>query len=66
MPENTNVSPEHPRRYRDYDDAAAYTCLSKRTLEGLVSQSRLRAIRIGKRVVFETKDLDNLMARAKR
>lgn len=47
--------------YYTKDGARAYTGLASRTLEYAVSQGRLRAFKVGKRVLFAREDLDRFI-----
>jgi excisionase family DNA binding protein len=47
--------------YLTKDAARAYTSLSPRTLEYAVSEGKLRAFKVGKRVLFAKEDLDRFI-----
>jgi excisionase family DNA binding protein len=47
--------------YYTKDAAKAYTNLSSRTLEYTVAEGKLRAFRVGKRVLFAREDLDRFV-----
>ena len=66
MPKKVHTKPQDSQRYMGYSDASEYVQLSQRKLAELVSRKQLRAVRVGKRVVFDSRDLDMFMADAKR
>lgn len=47
--------------YYTKEAATAYTSLSQRTLEYAVAEGKLRAYRVGKRVLFAREDLDRFI-----
>ena len=49
--------------YLSKNEAATYTSLSTRMLEGAIARHQLRAFRVGKRVLFLRADLDDFIQR---
>jgi excisionase family DNA binding protein len=51
----------HEQGYYTKESAKFYTGLSQRTLEYAVSEGKLRAFKVGKRVLFAKEDLDRFV-----
>lgn len=66
MLKKTHAQRQDSQRYMGYADASGYIQLSQRKLAELVSQKQLRAVHVGKRVLFDVVDLDKFMSSAKR
>jgi|TARA_B100001971_G_scaffold213122_1_gene245296 excisionase family DNA binding protein len=54
------------KRYCSVRDVSQYTSLPKTTLYEWAAQSRIPSIKIGRRVLFDLKDIDELMSNLKR
>ncbi len=54
------------KRYCTIKEAATYTGLPQSTLYEYAAQGTLPAIKLGRRVLFDLHDIDNVMAASKR
>lgn len=57
---------ESLKRYFNIKELSAYTGLPKSTLYEYAAQGTLPAIKLGRRVLFDLRDIDNVMASNKR
>jgi len=55
-----------PERYVDIKRVSKYTCLPVKTIYGWASIGRIPSIKIGRRVLFDLRDINELMASLKR
>ena len=54
------------RRYCSIKEVSEYTSLPTTTLYEWAAQRRISSIKIGRRVLFDLKDIDELMSKLKR
>lgn len=54
------------KRYFNIKELSAYTGLPKSTLYEYAAQGTLPAIKLGRRVLFDLRDIDNVMTASKR
>jgi len=54
------------KRYFNIKELSAYTGLPKSTLYEYAAQGTIPAIKLGRRVLFDLRDIDNVMAASKR
>ena len=54
------------KRYCSIKEVSEYTSLPATTLYEWAAQKRIPSIKIGRRVLFDLKDIDNLMLKLKR
>lgn len=54
------------KRYFNIKELSAYTGLPKSTLYEYAAQGTLPAIKLGRRVLFDLRDIDSVMAASKR
>tara|TARA_B100000315_G_C14545335_1_gene572953 strand:+ start:1533 stop:1751 length:219 start_codon:yes stop_codon:yes gene_type:complete len=54
------------KRYCSIKEVSEYTSLPATTLYEWASQGRMPSIKIGRRVLFDLKDIDGLMSKLKR
>ena len=54
------------KRYCSIKEVSEYTSLPITTLYEWAAQRRIASIKIGRRVLFDIQDIDNLMAKLKR
>lgn len=55
-----------PRRMLNYKDAAGYLGISLRAAKELAAEGEIRKTKIGARVLFDIRDLDDFIDRQKR
>ncbi len=55
-----------PERYVDIKAVSMYTSLAESTIYEWAGQGKIPSIKIGRRVLFDLKDIDKLMASLKR
>jgi hypothetical protein len=61
----TRPLPPVQRRMLPYADAATYLGISLRSMKGLAAEDKVRKTLIGHRVLFDVRDLDEFIERAK-
>ncbi|MBI5789385.1 MAG: helix-turn-helix domain-containing protein [Candidatus Schekmanbacteria bacterium] len=54
------------KRYCNIKEVSAYTSLPVKTLYDWASQGRIPSIKIGRRVLFDLNDIDQILAKMKR
>ncbi len=65
-PESNGKCGVIPERYVDIKSVSRYTSLPIKTLYEWSSTGRIPSIKLGRRVLFDLKDIDQVMARLKR
>ena len=61
----TRPLPPVQRRLLPYKDAALYLGISLRSMKGLAAEGHVQKTQIGHRVLFDVRDLDELIDRVK-
>lgn len=58
--DDLNISDVHDKAYLNIEESASYLGVSKRTIERMISNGKLKATRIQRRVIISIETLNNL------